>query len=187
MSDTKSKGKLIVISGPAGTGKGTVVEALRARKEYALSISATTRAPRGTEQDGVNYFFKTVEEFEKMIENKEFLEYANFVGNYYGTPKQYVLDRLDEGRDVILEIEVQGALQVKENYPEALLIFLLPPCKQELENRLRGRGTDSEETIIKRLARADEELALQDKYDYRVVNDTVERAVEEIEGIIEKA
>lgn len=180
-----SKGKLIVISGPAGTGKGTVVNALIEKNaDLALSISATTRAPRGTEQDGVNYFFKTAEEFEKMIENKELLEYANFVGNYYGTPKKYVLDQLDAGKNVILEIEVVGALRVKENYPEAVLIFLLPPSMEELENRLRGRGTDSEESIIKRLKRAEEELELKTKYDHCVVNDEVERAVSEIEDII---
>ena len=179
-----SKGKLIVISGPAGTGKGTVINGLMERKRYALSVSATTRAPRGFEQDGINYFFKTVDEFEEMIKNGEFLEYAKFVGNYYGTPKKYVLQKLEEGKNVLLEIEVQGALQVKENYPEATLIFLLPPSMDELESRLRGRDTDSEETIVKRLARAKEEMEYKDKYDYQVVNLEVEQAVEEIEKII---
>lgn len=179
-----AKGKLIVISGPAGTGKGTVVNGLMERGNYALSISATTRAPRGFEVNGINYFFKTVEEFEQMIANDEFIEYAKFVDNYYGTPKNYVLEKLNEGKNVLLEIEFQGAFQVKKNYPDAVLIFLLPPSKEELESRLRGRATDSEETILKRLARADEELAQQDKYDYKVVNDDVERAVEEIEDII---
>ena len=122
-----AKGRLIVISGPAGAGKGTVVNGLMERERYALSVSATTRAPRGFEQDGINYFFKTVEEFEEMIKNNEFLEYAKFVDNYYGTPKKFVLDKLEEGKNVLLEIEVQGALQVKKNYPEATLIFLLPP------------------------------------------------------------
>ncbi len=179
-----SKGKLIVISGPAGTGKGTVINGLMERERYALSVSATTRAPRGFEQDGINYFFKTVEEFEKMIENDEFLEYAKFVDNYYGTPKKYVLDKLEEGKNVLLEIEVQGALQVKKNYPDATLIFLLPPSMDELESRLRGRATDSEETIVKRLARANEEMEYKDKYDYQVVNLEVEQAVQEIEDII---
>ncbi len=179
-----SKGKLIVISGPAGTGKGTVINGLMERKRYALSVSATTRAPRGFEQDGINYFFKTVDEFEEMIKNGEFLEYAKFVDNYYGTPKKYVLQKLEEGKNVLLEIEVQGALQVKENYPEATLIFLLPPSMDELESRLRGRDTDSEETIVKRLARAKEEMEYKDKYDYQVVNLEVEQAVEEIEKII---
>ncbi|MBR6400930.1 MAG: guanylate kinase [Firmicutes bacterium] len=178
------KGRLIVISGPAGTGKGTVVNGLMERERYALSVSATTRAPRGFEQDGINYFFKTVEEFEEMIKNGEFLEYAKFVDNYYGTPKKYVLDKLEEGKNVLLEIEVQGALQVKKNYPDATLIFLLPPSMDELESRLRGRATDSEETILKRLARAEEEMSYKDKYDYQVVNLEVEQAVEEIENII---
>ncbi len=179
-----AKGKLIVISGPAGTGKGTVINGLMERERYALSVSATTRKPRGFEQDGLNYFFKTVEEFEEMIKNGEFLEYAKFVGNYYGTPKKYVLEKLEEGKNVLLEIEVEGAMQIKKNYPEAALIFLLPPSEEELESRLRGRATDSEETILKRLARAKEELAQKDKYDYQVVNIEVEQAVEEIEEII---
>ena len=179
-----SKGKLIVISGPAGTGKGTVINGLMERKRYALSVSATTRAPRGFEQDGINYFFKTVDEFEEMIKNGEFLEYAKFVDNYYGTPKKYVLQKLEEGKNVLLEIEVQGALQVKKNYPEATLIFLLPPSMDELESRLRGRATDSEETIVKRLARAKEEMEYKDKYDYQVVNLEVDQAVQEIEKII---
>ncbi len=179
-----AKGRLIVISGPAGTGKGTVVNGLMERERYALSVSATTRAPRGFEQDGINYFFKTVEEFEEMIKNNEFLEYAKFVDNYYGTPKKFVLDKLEEGKNVLLEIEVQGALQVKKNYPEATLIFLLPPSMEELESRLRGRATDSEETILKRLARADEEMSYKDKYDFQVVNFEVDQAVQEIEDII---
>ena len=179
-----AKGRLIVISGPAGTGKGTVVNGLMERERYALSVSATTRAPRGFEQDGINYFFKTVEEFEEMIKNNEFLEYAKFVDNYYGTPKKFVLDKLEEGKNVLLEIEVQGALQVKKNYPEATLIFLLPPSMEELESRLRGRATDSEETILKRLARAEEEMSYKDKYDYQVVNFEVDQAVQEIEDII---
>ncbi len=179
-----AKGKLIVISGPAGTGKGTVINGLMERERYALSVSATTRAPRGFEQDGINYFFKTVDEFEEMIKNGEFLEYAKFVDNYYGTPKKYVLQKLEEGKNVLLEIEVQGALQVKKNYPEATLIFLLPPSMDELESRLRGRATDSEETIVKRLARAKEEMEYKDKYDYQVVNLEVDQAVQEIEKII---
>jgi len=178
------KGLLIVVSGPSGAGKGTVMNKLIAGGDYALSVSATTRSPREGEQDGINYFFKTREEFEKMIADNEFLEYAEFCGNYYGTPLSYVNQKLDEGKNVILEIEVKGAFQVKEKCPEAVLIFLAPPSMKELEERLVGRGTESPEVIAERLARAMEELDLIDDYDYVVINDDVDEAVADIRSIV---
>lgn len=178
------KGLLIVVSGPSGAGKGTVMNKLIAGGDYALSVSATTRSPREGEQDGINYFFKTREEFEKMIADNEFLEYAEFCGNYYGTPLPYVNQKLDEGKNVILEIEVKGAFQVKEKCPEAVLIFLAPPSMKELEERLVGRGTESPEVIAERLARAMEELDLIDDYDYVVINDDVDEAVADIRSIV---
>lgn len=178
------KGLLIVVSGPSGAGKGTVMNKLIAGGDYALSVSATTRSPREGEQDGINYFFKTAEEFEKMIADNEFLEYARFCGNYYGTPLSYVNQKLDEGKNVILEIEVKGAFQVKEKCPEAVLIFLAPPSMKELEERLVGRGTESPEVIAERLARAMEELDLIDDYDYVVINDDVDEAVADIRSIV---
>ncbi len=178
------KGLLIVVSGPSGAGKGTVMNKLIAGGDYALSVSATTRSPREGEQDGINYFFKTREEFEKMIADNEFLEYARFCGNYYGTPLSYVNQKLDEGKNVILEIEVKGAFQVKEKCPEAVLIFLAPPSMKELEERLVGRGTESPEVIAERLARAMEELDLIDDYDYVVINDDVDEAVADIRSIV---
>lgn len=178
------KGLLIVVSGPSGAGKGTVMNKLIAGGDYALSVSATTRSPREGEQDGINYFFKTREEFEKMIADNEFLEYAVFCGNYYGTPLPYVNQKLDEGKNVILEIEVKGAFQVKEKCPEAVLIFLAPPSMKELEERLVGRGTESPEVIAERLARAMEELDLIDDYDYVVINDDVDEAVADIRSIV---
>lgn len=178
------KGLLIVISGPSGAGKGTVVNEIKKDAEYSLSVSATTRSPRTGEQDGVHYFFKTIEQFEEMIKNKELLEYAQFCENYYGTPISYVNKRLDEGLNVILEIEVQGALQVKEIYPEAVLVFLVPPSLDELERRLRGRGTETDDKISMRLKRAKEEFELMDKYDYIVVNNEVDTAVCDIKTIV---
>lgn len=176
---------LIVVSGPSGVGKGTVVKELVKNEKYALSISCTTRKPRPGEEDGKDYFFKTNAEFEEMISQNNFLEYAGYCDHYYGTPKDYVLKKMAEGKDVILEIEVQGALQVKKNNPDAILIFVLPPSMEELKNRLSGRGTESEEVIEKRLARAAEELKLLERYDYAITNDTVENAVNEIEIISE--
>lgn len=182
----KNKGILTVVSGFSGAGKGTIMKELLAKHEqnYALSISATTRAPRPGEKDGVEYFFKSREEFEKMIAAGELIEYAQYVGNYYGTPKAYVGKQLEAGRDVILEIEIQGALKVREQFPDALLLFVTPPSADELKKRLIGRGTESMEVIENRLARALEEAEGLEEYDYLVVNDVLEECVEEVHEII---
>ena len=181
---TNGKGILLIISGPSGAGKGTVVSKLKEKSGYSLSISATTRKPRQNETPGVHYFFKSKEEFEKMIEDKKLLEYADFCGNYYGTPTDFVNKRIENNKTVILEIEIQGALQVKSIYPEAVLIFLTPPSMDELEKRLVGRATETPEKIELRLKRAVEEIDNIDKYDYIVINDSVERAVVDIEHIV---
>lgn len=181
----KRRGILIVVSGFSGAGKGTVMKALLERYDnYALSISATTRKAREGEQDGREYFFKTVEEFEKMIAKDELIEYARYVGNYYGTPRSYVEEQLEAGKDVILEIEIQGALKVKEKYPETLLLFITPPNAKELERRLIGRGTETMEVIQSRMKRAAEEAEGMGAYDYIVVNDSLDICVEEIHNII---
>lgn len=181
------KGILIIISGPSGSGKGTVVEKLKADPSYALSISATTRQPRNYEQDGVHYFFKSTDEFKKMIEEGKLLEWAEFCGNFYGTPKDYVMGKLNEGLNVILEIEVQGAAQIKKIFPEAVTVFLIPPDKEELRKRLIGRGTEDIATVEKRLKRASEEIELLPHYDFVVVNDTVENAVKRINTVVKAA
>lgn len=181
------KGILIIISGPSGSGKGTVVEKLKADPSYALSISATTRQPRNYEQDGVHYFFKSTDEFKKMIEEGKLLEWAEFCGNFYGTPKDYVMGKLNEGLNVILEIEVQGAAQIKKIFPEAVTVFLIPPDKEELRKRLIGRGTEDMDTVEKRLKRASEEIELLPHYDFVVVNDTVENAVKSINTVVKAA
>lgn len=182
----KSKGVLLVISGFAGTGKGTLVKALLDRYDnYALSVSATTRQPREGEREGVHYFYKTKEEFQKMIERGELVEYAQYVGNYYGTPRAYVEEQLEKGKDVILEIEIQGALKIKERFPDTLLLFLLPPDADTLEARLRGRGTETEEVIAQRLERAVEESGYMEQYDYLIVNDVLENCVETTHQIIQ--
>ena len=182
----RSKGILLVISGFAGTGKGTLVKELTARYDnYALSVSATTRQPREGEEDGVHYFFTEKEDFEQMIRDDMLLEHACYVGNYYGTPKAYVEKKLEEGKDVILEIEMQGALQIKEKYPETLLLFLAPPAAQTLESRLRGRETETEEVILKRLSRAVEEAEYMDRYDYLLVNDDLDECVKNAHAIIQ--
>ena len=179
------KGLLVLVSGPSGTGKGTVCNLLREKHpELAYSISATTRQPRPGEVDGVNYYFYDKAKFEAMIEAGELLEWANVYGNYYGTPKQAVLDRLEAGEDILLEIDTQGALNVMEALPEGLYVFLLPPSLEELEKRLRGRGTETEESIARRLGAAKEEIGRAVKYRYVVVNDTVEKAEETIANII---
>ena len=179
------KGLLVLVSGPSGTGKGTVCNLLREKHpELAYSISATTRQPRPGEVDGVNYYFYDKAKFEAMIEAGELLEWANVYGNYYGTPKQAVLDRLEAGEDILLEIDTQGALNVMEAMPEGLYVFLLPPSLEELEKRLRGRGTETEESIARRLGAAKEEIGRAVKYRYVVENDTVEKAEETIANII---
>ncbi|MDQ0816885.1 guanylate kinase [Bacillus pumilus] len=182
----KERGLLIVLSGPSGVGKGTVRQAIFSQEdtEFEYSISVTTRKPREGERNGVDYFFKSREEFEHMIENKKLLEWAEYVGNYYGTPVDYVEQTLSEGKDVFLEIEVQGALQVREAFPEGLFIFLAPPSLSELQNRIITRGTESEELIRNRMAAAKEEIEMMDAYDYVVENDDVELACERIKAIV---
>lgn len=166
------RGRLLIVSGPSGVGKGTVLAELFAMSdEFALSVSATTRAPREGEKEGVNYFYKSKEEFEKMIEEKKLLEYASYNGNYYGTPKAYVDSKLDEGKNVILEIEVQGAMKVKSLVPDAVMIFVAPESKEILHERLTGRGTEEADVIAKRIAIAEKELRACLMYDYITVNE----------------
>ena len=180
------EGILIVVSGFSGAGKGTIMKALLERYDnYALSISATTRDPRPGEEEGKAYFFKTTEEFEKMIAKDDLIEYAMYVGNYYGTPKAYVEEQLCAGKDVILEIEIQGALKVKEKFPNTLLLFVTPPSAEELRKRLEGRGTETQEVIDGRMKRAIEEAEYMDQYDYLVVNDELDVCVEEMHHLIQ--
>jgi len=179
------KGILIVVSGFSGAGKGTLMKALLNKYDnYALSISATTRNPREGEVDGREYFFKTTEEFEKMIAQDELIEYAKYVNNYYGTPRAYVEEQLASGKDVILEIEIQGALKVKEKFPETLLLFGTPPSADILRGRLIGRGTETMEVIESRMKRAAEEAEGMDAYDYLIINDDLEICVREMHRII---
>lgn len=180
------RGLLIVLSGPSGVGKGTVRKAIFERddNEFEYSVSMTTRPMRKGEVDGVDYYFRTKEEFEAMIEAGEMLEYAEYVGNYYGTPLTYVNKTLDEGKDVFLEIEVQGAQQVKEKVPDGVFIFLTPPDLAELKARIVGRGTDSPEVIEERMRVARQEIEMMALYDYAVVNDQVQNAVDRIKDII---
>lgn len=188
MSDAaiqSGKNNLIIFTGPSGVGKGTIVKQLFSELEnIKFSISCTTREIRPKEKNGVNYFFKSRDEFERMIEAGEFLEYAEFVGNYYGTPRQFVVDTLASGKDVFLEIEVQGALQVMKKCPEALSIFLIPPSLNELERRLRQRGTEPEEVLQKRLEKAKEEMKFTGQFKYTVVNDDVDIAVRKLKSLI---
>ncbi len=182
------KGILIVISGFAGAGKGTIMNKLISEyPDYALSVSATSRSPRPGEQEGVNYFFKTRDEFEDMIVQDEFLEYAEYVGNYYGTPRTFVDQKLNEGKNVLLEIEIQGAMQIKGKYPEAVLVFVMPPSAEELRNRLTKRGTETEEVIEKRMKRAVSESEGIENYDYIVVNDDVDKCTALLHNIIQSA
>ena len=182
----KNKGILIVLSGFSGSGKGTIMKELMRRysEQYALSISATTRNPRPGETDGVEYFFRTKEEFESMIERDELIEYAKYVENYYGTPKAYVEEQLAAGKDVILEIEIQGALKVKDKFPDTVLMFVTPPSAEELKKRLVGSGTEEMSVIESRLSRAVEEAQGIESYDYLVVNDDLDECVEEVHSII---
>ena len=181
------RGKLIVVSGPSGVGKDTVVsEYIKRNSNTYLSVSCTSRAPREGEVDGVNYIFLSREEFEERISNGDFLEYAEYNGNYYGTPKYKMEEELEKGKDVILVIEVQGALKVKDLIPDALFIFILPPSISTLKERLIGRGTDSPESIEGRINTALKEIEVSDRYDYNIVNDDLNMAVLELENIIKK-
>ena len=180
-----NKGSLVVVSGFSGAGKGTLMKNLLAKyNNYALSISCTTRKPREGELDGREYFFKTKEEFEEMISKDELVEYARYVDNYYGTPKEFVRSQLDAGKDVLLEIEIQGALKIKEKFPEAVLVFITPPSGEELKSRLTGRGTESPEVIEKRLQRAVQESEGVEAYDYILINDDIDTCTEKLHNLI---
>ncbi len=182
----KNRGLLLVVSGPAGAGKGTISSAyLQRNPNVHLSISATTRRPRAMEQDGVHYYFLEKQKFEQMIAENQFIEWAQFCDHYYGTPRAKVEEKLAAGQDVLLEIEVQGAMQVKKQFSEAVLIFILPPSMKELRNRIIGRGTETMDVIEKRMTRAAEEVQLARQYDYFVLNDTVAQAVIRLESIVQ--
>ena len=187
MNKNSSTKKLFVISGSSGVGKGTVLKGfLEKNPDFMLSISCTTRAPRKGEIDGVNYFFISKDEFQNCIDNDKFLEWAEFAGNRYGTKKKYIQQCLAEGKDIILEIDTQGALQVKRKMPEAVLIFICPPSIEALETRLRGRHTEDEATIQKRLNEAKIELERAENFDYKIVNDNLDKAISELEKVIKK-
>lgn len=176
-------GKLIVLTGPSGVGKGTLVRSLLARHhELYLSVSVTTRAPRPGEIDGQHYYFVTLSQFKNLVETGELLEWAEFAGNFYGTPVAPVKQRIAEGKSVVLEIELEGARQIRKTFPEAIRIFILPPSWEELERRLRSRGQDSEEAIVRRLQRAKEEIEAAGEFDYQVINDDLDRALEHLES-----
>lgn len=182
----KEKGILYVLSGPSGVGKGTVRKALFEKDTHLqYSISMTTRKPREGEVDGIDYFFKSHDEFERLIRENKLLEWAEYVGNYYGTPIEYVEQTLEEGQDVFLEIEVQGAMQVKSVFPEAVFIFLIPPSLEELKNRILGRGTETEDLVNNRLSAAKVEIEMMNAYDYVVVNDQLNKTVERVEAIVQ--
>ena len=181
-----NKGLLVAVSGFSGSGKGTLMKrVLEQYPNYALSVSATTRSPRAGEREGIEYFFKSKEEFEKLIANDALIEYARYVDNYYGTPKEYVEKMLSEGRDVILEIEVQGALQVKKKFPELVLVFITAPSLAELKRRFAERGTESEEVIQKRIQQIERELESMKHYDYILVNEDLDECAEAFHGIIQ--
>ncbi|GAB6088307.1 guanylate kinase [Alkaliphilus crotonatoxidans] len=178
-------GLLLVVSGPSGAGKGTICKKLvESNPQIKVSVSATTRRPRVGELDGVNYFFLTKEKFEGMLANDEFLEYAKVYDNYYGTPQKYVLENLEKGNDVLLEIDIEGALQIKKKFPDGVFIFILPPSMEELRNRIIGRGTESEADIEKRFGAALQEIKQFVAYDYAVVNDELARAMDDVKAII---
>ena len=181
-----SKGILVVVSGFSGAGKGTVMKRLLEKyDDYALSVSVTTRAPRPGEEDGIAYFFRSREEFEQLIREDALIEYAQYVENYYGTPRSYVEEQLSAGRNVILEIEIQGARKIKKKFPEAVLVFVTAPSMEVLKERLVGRGTETAEVIHQRLARAAQEAEGVDEYDYVLVNDQLDEAVDKLHGIIQ--
>lgn len=181
----KDQGILIVVSGPSGAGKGTICDALRAMyPNLVYSVSMTTRQPRNGEVDGVNYFFTPYEKFEKMIENDEFLEHARVYDHYYGTPKSYVFNLLNAGKNVMLEIDIQGAMQVKERFSSGVFIYIVPPSLEVLSGRLRARGTDSDTVIDRRLSVVSQELTLAHRYDYIVVNDVLEDAISKVAAIL---
>lgn len=184
MREKRERGTLLVLSGPSGTGKSTAIAELRKLRDFYFSVSFTTRQPREGEQAGVSYNYVDHAEFERMIAAGELLEYAQYVGNYYGTSLKVIEEHLDRGEDVLLDIEVQGAAKVRQRCPDAVFVFILPPSPQELARRLRSRGTDSEETIAKRLERARAECREVDRYDYLVVNGDVSQAAEEIAAIL---
>lgn len=185
MSKNTKKGALLVVSGFSGAGKGTVMKKLLEKYDnYALSISMTTRTPRTGEENGREYFFVDTDTFEQKIKENKVIEYAKYCDNYYGTPREYVEEQLENGKDVILEIEIQGALKVKEMFPDTVLLFIMPPSAQELQRRLVSRGTETAEVIKKRMDRAVEEALFMEKYDYIVINDDLDRCVEELHGIV---
>lgn len=180
------QGVLLVVSGPSGAGKGTICQMLRDQlPDLGYSVSVTTRQPRTGEVDGVNYFFKTVDEVKEMIAKDELLEYAEVYGNYYGTPRNYVMDLLNSGKDVLLEIDIQGALQIKKRFPNGVFVFIVPPSLDELSARIYKRGTDSEDVIQRRMASAAGELTYAAEYDYIIVNDIAEKAANKVLTIME--
>ncbi len=182
----KDEGILLVVSGPSGAGKGTICSAVREKyPDLEYSISMTTRAPRNGEMEGVSYFFRTDEQFKRLVEEDAFLEYARVYDHYYGTPKKYVLDKIQAGRSVLLEIDIQGAMQVKKRYPKGVFVYIVPPSLEILSQRIHARGTDSEEVIQNRLAQITNELSMMHQYDYVVVNDVLEDAVHKTCAIIE--